>query len=556
MIVDVRISDLLDLIGRKLTLEELEESLFLLKCELERVVDGIATIEVNPDRVDMLSTEGIARALRGFLEIEIGAPRYRVHPSKWRAIVDSSVAKVRPYLACGIVRGLNLTSDLIAEYMQFQERLTSTFGRNRKKASIGLYALDLITPPIYYRTASPSSIKFIPLEGKEIMTAIQILRCHPKGQEFGAILKGYSQYPVLIDAEGQVLSLPPVINSNDLGRIDETTKNLFVEVTGTHKATTTQALNIMIAALAERGGRIAAVETVYSQDVERLPNLSHLKRSISLAYINTIIGYKLDGPTVAHCLARMRVNSTSRGDILRVAIPPYRVDILHDVDIVEDVAIGYGFNRIEPTLPNTMTIGSELPMTTFRRTIRDLMVGLGYQEIWTYVLTNTRTLFEKMNRSPSKIVEISNPKSTEYHITRDTLLPGLLAFLGENIAQELPHRIFEAGDVVVVDSKAETQTRTRPHLAAVTVDSRVDITKLKAELFSLLQNLGLTAEVVPISAPSFINGRVGALHVAGRQIGIIGEVHPTVLMNFGVEAPCVGFELELVAEWASQKPSI
>ncbi|MFX1474701.1 MAG: phenylalanine--tRNA ligase subunit beta [Promethearchaeota archaeon] len=551
MIVDVRISDLLNLIGKQLTLEELEENLFLLKCELERVVDGIATIEVNPDRVDMLSTEGIARALRGFLEIEMGVPKYRVYSSKWQAIVESSVADVRPYLACGIVRGVDLTSDLIAEYMQFQERLTSTFGRSRKKASIGLYELDLIKPPIYYRTASPNAISFIPLEGTDVMTAKQILRSHPKGQEFGVILEGFSQYPVLIDSEGQVLSLPPIINSNDLGRIVDTTRNLFVEVTGTHKPTTIHALNIMIAALAERGGRIAAVETVYPQGAERLPNLSPQRRSVSLSYVNTVLGYQFDGPTVAHCLARMRMDCTSRGDTLRVAIPQYRVDILHDIDIVEDIAIGYGFNRIEPTLPNTMTIGGELPMTTLRRTIRDLMVGLGYQEIWTYVLTNIRTLFEKMNLPPSQIVEISNPKSTEYHVARDRLLPGVLAFLGENSAQELPQRVFEAGDVVIVDSKAETQTQTLLHLAAALVDSRVDITKLKAELFSFLQNLGLTAEVTPISNPSFIDGRVGAIHVAGRKIGIIGEVHPVVLANYGIEAPCMGFELEIIADWAS-----
>ncbi len=551
MIVDVRVSDLLDLIGRKLTLEELEENLFLLKCELERVDDDIATIEVNPDRVDMLSTEGIARALRGFLEIEMGAPKYRVRPSKWQAIVDSSVAKVRPYLACGIVRGVKLTSDLIAEYMQFQERLTSTYGRNRKKASIGLYALDLIKPPIYYRTASPDSIRFIPLESKEVMTAKQILRIHPKGQEFGSIIEGYSKYPVLIDAEDQVLSLPPVINSNGLGRIVDTTRNLFVEVTGTHKPTTIHALNIMIAALAERGGQITAVETVYPQSVERLPNLSPLQRSVSLTYINKILGYQLDVSTVAHCLARMRMNCTARGDNLRVVIPRYRVDILHDIDIVEDVAIGYGFDRFEPTLPSTMTIGRELPITTLRRTIRDLMVGLGYQEIWTYVLTNTRTLFEKMNCQPNKIVEISNPKSTEYHVTRDRLLPGLLSFLGENSAQELPQRVFEAGDVVIVNSKAETQTETIPHLAAVLVDSRVDITKMKTELFSFLQNLGLTAEVTPITNSSFIVGRVGALQIAGRRVGIIGEVHPVVLANFGIEAPCAGFELEISAKWAS-----
>ena len=550
MLVDVRISDILNLIGRNLSNEELEENLFLLKCELERIEGDIATIEVNPDRTDMLSTEGIARALRGFLEIELGAPKYRVSSSKWQAIVEPSVEKVRPYLACGIVRGVNLDSDLIAEFMQFQERLSGTFGRNRKRISIGLYVLDLIKPPIYYRTLSPDAIHFVPLESNEAMSAKQILRHHPKGQEFGAILKGYSQYPVLLDAENQVLSLPPIINSDDLGRIVETTENLFVEVTGTHKLATHQALNTMITALAERGGRLSAVETVYPSGAERHPNLSLQQRVVSLAYINGILGYDFDAATVAHCLARMRMNSRSRGEKLVVSIPRYRVDILHDVDIVEDVAIGYGFDRFESTLPSVMTIGGELPMTTLRRTLRDLMVGLGYQEIWNYVLTNAGALFEKMNLPSQEIVEVENPKSLEYHVARNSLLPGLFAFLGGNTEQELPQRIFEVGDVVLVDPKAETCTRTSLRIAAATVNSRVDITRLKAEFFSLINNLGLDAKVEVTTHHSFIEGRVASLFVKGKYVGILGEVHPTVLENFGVEAPCVAFEFEVGDDWS------
>lgn len=555
MIVDVRISDLLHLLGKPVTLEELEETMFLLKCELERGVGDMVAVEVNPDRVDMLSTEGIARTLRGFLEIQTGAPRYRVDRSNWQAIVDSSVAGVRPYLACGIIRNISLTTELIAELMQFQERLTSTFGRNRKKTSIGLYVLDLIKPPVYYRAVPPDAIRFVPLGLEEPMSASRILREHPKGQEYGSILEGQPRYPVLVDAAGQVLSLPPIINSNDLGRIVENTANLFVEVTGTHKLTTLQTLNIMVTALAERGGAISTVETVYSDHTEILPDLSLRRRDIPLAFVGQMIGYSLDSSAVGRCLGRMRMDCVPRGKEVRVGIPAYRVDILHDVDIVEDVAIGYGFNRIEPTLPRTMTVGSELPRTTLLRTIRDLMVGLGYQETRSYVLTNEKTLFEKMNRRVEKVVEIANPKSQEYHLARNSLLPGLLTFLGENTAQELPHRIFEVGDVVVVAARAETCTRTVGHLAAATADSRVDLTRLKAELFSLLRNLGLSGKVKPTTDPSFIEGRVGTVEVGAGGVGVFGEIHPAVLVNFGVEAPCIAFELEIADEWATSPPT-
>lgn len=552
MNVDVRLLDLLALVGCDLSQEELEESLFLIKCEVDNISNGIITIEVNPDRVDLLSTEGIARALRGFLEIETGAPKYTVRKSDWQAIVDPSVKKVRPFLACGIVKNLQLDDDLIAEFMQLQERLTGTFGRNRKRTSIGLYVLDLITPPVHYRTESPDDIKFIPLEYYTPLTARQILSQHPKGQEFGKIIKDFPKYPVLVDAENKVLSLPPVINSNDLGRLVVDTKDVFVEVTGTHKLTTLQTLNIMITALAERGGIIEDVEVVYTKESERLPNLRFQQRDVSLNYINKIIGYDLDGTAVMKALGRMRIDSSVHGDTVQVKIPAYRMDILHDVDIVEDVAIGYGYDRFEPTTPQLMTLGRELPLTTLLRTIRDLMIGLGYQEIHNYVLTNTLDLFEKMNRPMKEVVEIANPKSMEYHVARNSLLPGLLAFLGENTAQELPHNIFEVGDVVTLDSDAETCTRSTPHLAAASVNSRVDITVFKAELMTLLGNLGLSAKVRKTSNVSFIKGRVANLFIEGIPVGIMGEIHPVVLKNYSIEAPCVAFELEILADWIIQ----
>jgi len=554
MNVDVRLSDLMQLIGQDLPLEVLEDRLFLLKCEIDQVVNDIVTIEVNPDRVDMLSTEGIARALRGFLGLEGGAPSYPVKKSTWQAIVDSSVSAIRPYLACAIVRTISLDDDLIAELMQLQERLTGTFGRNRKRASIGLYVLDLIKPPIHYTTASPNEIRFPPLEYEEVMTAREILRVHPKGQEFGPIIRNHPRYPVLLDAKNQVLSLPPVINSNDLGRIFETTKNLFVEVTGTHKLTTLQSLNIMVAALADRGGRLEDVEVVYSDHRERLPDFSLQERQVALEYIRRMVGYDFDGATVKEALSRMRINSAVQANNVQVGIPAYRVDILHDVDVVEDIAIGYGYDRIEPTLPKTMTVGRALPLSRLCQAIRDLMVGLGYQEIRNYVLTNTRVLFDQMNLSTKSVVEIENPKSMEYHVVRNSLLPGILAFLSENTAQELPHRVFEVGDVVLIDPQAETCTQTLPYLAAATVNSRVDITVLKAEIMTFLGNLGLTGKVKSITHGSFIEGRVASLHVGRKKIGYFGEIHPMVLQNFGIEAPCVAFELVILEDWINPAP--
>jgi phenylalanyl-tRNA synthetase beta chain len=262
MIVECRIDDLLSLIGKKLTLKQLEDRLFMIKAEVEKIEGNIIEIEVNPDRQDMLSTEGIARAVRSYLQLETGLWDYQAKKSGKQIIVKPGLSKIRPYICCSIIKGIPSDDEVIKEYMHLQDALTSTHGRNRRKASIGLYVYDELEFPVIYGPQTPSKIKFVPLGYGYEMDGPEILEDHEKGREFGAIIEHYKKWPLLYDSKGQVLSLPPIINSNDLGRMTTETRNLFVEVTGTHLPTVHQALNIITASLAERGGKIESVTVV------------------------------------------------------------------------------------------------------------------------------------------------------------------------------------------------------------------------------------------------------------------------------------------------------
>ncbi|MFW9844524.1 MAG: hypothetical protein ACFFEV_08105 [Candidatus Thorarchaeota archaeon] len=299
MIVECRIDDLLAMIGKKLTLEKLEDTLFLIKAEVEKVEGNIIEIEVNPDRQDMLSTEGIARAVRSFLKLETGLWKYPVKKSGNDVIVKPGLSKIRPFICCSIVKDVPADDELIKEYMHLQDALTSTHGRNRSKASIGLYVYDDIEFPVIYGPQKPEKIKFVPLGHEEEMDGPAILKDHEKGVEFGHIIQDHKKWPLLYDSKGQVLSLPPVINSNSLGRMTVETKNLFIEVTGTHLLTVQQALNIITASLAERGGIVESVTVVYpDESTDVTPDFKPDKRTLKINDINELIGLELSNQQI------------------------------------------------------------------------------------------------------------------------------------------------------------------------------------------------------------------------------------------------------------------
>ncbi len=547
MIVTVDKKELMKLIGEKLSVKKLEDTLFLMKAEVERVDGNEIQIEVNPDRQDMLSAEGIARAVRAFLEIETGLKEFPVVKSGKKILVGKGLEKIRKYISCGIVLDVEINDNLVKEYMALQEALTATHGRNRRKASIGLYVFDDIKFPIHYTLRKPEKISFEPLGQEDVMDGKAIIEQHEKGIEYGQIISNYPKWPLLVDSDDQVLSLPPVINSNTLGKITEKTTNIFVEVTGTHLPTVDQALNIMVTSLAQRKGSIQSLSVVYPDGTKQTtPDLRPLKMSVTKQEVTELLGLDLDDAEILKSMGRVGYNATIKGKKIAVEAPAYRTDILHPVDVIEDLAIGYGFDRIIPTMPSSMTQGKLQGITRLKNKVRDLMVGMEFQEILSYIMTSPITLTEKMLREDSMVVT-TNPRSRDYSVLRNSLLPILMDFASLNQHADMPQRIFEVGDVVVPNEAKETRTDQIPSVCGLVTAVKVNITDLMKDIGYLLRNLDLDEKFKFVASddPTFIKGRTAHIVVNDKVVGVFGEIAPEVLNNFGITSPTVAFELRL-----------
>jgi len=542
--VTISLSDLVGLLGRELSLEELESLLFLHKCLVERVEGGELSIEVNADRPDMLSAEGIARALKLFMGLE--RPReYEAAEGDVVVRVDPSVLKVRPFILCALIRDVKLSDEAVRQLMLLQEKLHSTYCRNRAKASIGLHDMDAVGRELVYAALPPREIRFTPLGEVEEMSGDEVLERVEKGREYAFLLKGFDRYPILRDSEGRVLSMPPIINSS-LTKVTPSTRNLFIDVTGVDFETVSRALNVVALNAAERGGFLEKVKVAYPDRLLASPLLDTSSIRLELSLINGLLGLNLSAKEVVASLERMGYVATASEEVVEAQPPPYRCDILHPVDVVEDVAIGYGYDKITPIRPPRTQMGSLLSVTKLAKRVRDIMVGLGFQEVVSYTLTSPEVLSRDMLLERVDAVTLENPISHEYSCLRTWLIPILLSFLSHNKHVELPQKIFECGDVVLLDPLSSTSTRVEKRLAAAICDRKVGYEDVQANLYALLHNLGLQAwSIKPLNHPSFIEGRVASLVVEDVEVAMLGEIHPAVLARFEIQNPTACFELSL-----------
>ncbi len=545
-VITFKLDELKRLLGTSLKIEELSELLFNLKGEVEQVASGEISVEVTPDRPDLFSVEGIARALKGLLGIEAGIPSYQVVNGSIRVYVTDDVKQVRPAFSTAVVKGLKVDDELIKELMEFQEKLHQTIGRNRRKVSIGIHDLDKVTPPIIYTAKKPENIRFIPLGENVEMNALEVVQKIEKGRTYGYIISSFEKWPVLLDAKGNVLSMPPIINS-ELTRVTEETRNLFIDVTGTDEEMVRKTAVIIACNLAERGATIETVEVVKANLTEVHPCLEERYLDVSVKRVSRLLGIQVTPRYAVKLLRKMRLEAKQIDeDVVRVYIPPWRVDFLHEVDVAEEVAMAHGYNRVEPSLPDIMTIGEELKLNEVTNKVRDLMVGMGFQEVINYMLTNKETLFKNMLTPEQPVVEVEKPVSERYTVLRTWLTPGLLAFLGRNTHEPYPQKVFEVGDVVLIDEKSETKTKDERRVAAAVTDYSVSYEDIQAPLYTLLNLLDVEFDVTECNHPSLIPGRAAnILDRDGRVIGFLGEVKPEVLLNFKVISPVAVFELSL-----------
>jgi phenylalanyl-tRNA synthetase beta chain len=535
--------------------EKLDWLLAFVKSEVKlfNEQEGVASIEIkDTNRPDLWGVEGLARAVRGFLNLEKGPRRYDAAEPLLDVNVDAQLTTIRPFICCSVVKDVKFTDTIIRGLMHLQDKLDQTYGRNRQKTSIGIYDYDLISPPLSYTVTKPEATSFVPLGFEEKMNLAEILERHPKGVEYGHIVKGHRVYPILLDAKRKVLSFPPVINSNDLGRVTEETRNLLVEVTGTLHKTVLNTLNLVTLALVDRGGKAYAARVrypdgaFYSYRTVVTPDFSGKRVDLSVDYANNVLGLQLGAEQMADLLltAGLGVEKVS-DDVLTVVVPCYRVDVMHQVDLVEDIAIAYGYNNIEPFWRELPTTGRARPEQRLVDVAREFMVGLGFQEVLTYTLTSPESLFDKMNREETRIVEVANPKVVTMSCLRNWLLPSLMEFLGCNQSVEFPQKIFELGKVTLLDEARETKTRDEEWLAAATTHPTASFSEIKSVLDAFFMNLGVEWQIRETVHPSFIEGRVGAAVVDGVAVGVLGEMHPIVLESWKLENPVAAFEINM-----------
>ncbi|UCC33845.1 MAG: phenylalanine--tRNA ligase subunit beta, partial [Candidatus Bathyarchaeota archaeon] len=397
--------------SRSLSVKEMAEWLPWLGVDIEEVGPDYVKIEFNPNRIDLGSYAGAARAFSGLMEWAAGLPEYAVEAGDAILNIDSSVSEVRPYMLGAIIRDIRLDDESVKELMEMQEDLHWGIGRDRKKASIGVHNLDSVEPPFTYTTANPDATRFVPLEKTEEMSLREILEEHEKGIAYSHLLDQASTYPLLVDDEERVLSMPPIING-ELTRVDGQTKNLFIDVTGTDYNAVTRGLNVLVTALADMGGIIESICVKYPDHTVVSPDLSPQKMRLQVGYANKLLGLKLSEAEAVASLRKCRLDArrVSEG-VLEVSIPAYRIDILHMIDLVEEVAIGYGYYRLEPTKPATVTTGKRHRANEMARSARQIMIGLGFIEAMNFILTNEITHYERMRQKDGEAMRLANPVS-------------------------------------------------------------------------------------------------------------------------------------------------
>jgi phenylalanyl-tRNA synthetase beta chain len=510
-------------------------------------------------RPDIFDPGGMARYIRGYLGVQTGLVDYPLSAARLRVQVDPQLSNEdswRPYISCAVVRGVQLDHNSIKMVMNLQEDLHWALGRDRKLASIGVYDLDTLRGEVFhYDAVAPDELTFVPLgfppdNPNSAITPAEILAQHKTGQAYAHLLKPLKKYPLLRDGEGTVLSMPPIINSEST-RVTMNTRQFFIDVTGLSQRTVDRALNIMVTSLKEIMPEIQ-IECVMIEapdGVRITPELAPTEMTVDVAEAAATIGTDLNTAQLAELLESMGhgVDEAGGAERISVLVPAYRNDVMHPVDLMEDAAIAYGYDNLTPSLVPTFTVGAPRPIEEESATARRIMTGLGFHQVITLVLTSEPAAFEKWRTPPHpQAVRIDNPVSTEQTICRVSILPGLLETLAINKQYDLPQYLFEVGDCCYVDEQTETGAREERLLAAAMIGTHVGYADIRAVADAFTHEMAGECRIAALDHPSFIPGRAAALtDTDGRQIGMMGEVHPEVLESYGLKHPVSVLELSL-----------
>lgn len=528
-------------------LNELIDFLPYIGLDIEGIDNETIRVEYNPNRPDFASGYGIVRALKGILNIETGIPKLQLFKSNiYKIYVESSVKQVRPVIVALVAKKNGVhDNEIIKQLISIQEDLHNGIGRRRKKASIGIHDLDTIKFPITYKTVS-DDFSFVPLGVVSSNTIKQILNEFDSGRQYGHILEKSNRYPILVDEDNNVLSFPPIINGN-VTKVTPETKNLFIEITANNQKTAEDILAILAITFHDIGFEIHNVSIKNSGMIEFTPKMDTLSIDVDVSYINSILGLELTRKEIVLFLKKSRLDAYAADedtDIITCVVPRYRTDILHAIDIVEEVAIGYGVYNLKPTMSAWNSVGQKNSLSIYFDIVRRTLAGLNMLEVVNFSLVNKNSQYELMGlKTPDNVLTVDATKSKDHEVLRASMIPSLLQSLSHNVHSQYPQKLFEIGKIFYRDNTIKEIWC----LAAVIAHNDADFTEIKSIMQTFLKG-AFDKDVFTQENPNsfFIEGRSARVILDKKHnIGIIGEVTPLAIDNFKIRVPVSAFELNL-----------
>jgi phenylalanyl-tRNA synthetase beta chain len=512
--------------------------------DIEGVDKDIVRVEYNPNRPDLSSDYGVARALRGLLEIETGMPKFKLAGKSGLAVtIEATVRKIRPYSIAFVAKNGRLDDETLKQLIIMQEDLHNGVGRNRKKASIGIHNLDVIKFPVTYKTVKGDH-SFRPLDEPSELSVNQILKDLEIGKQYGQILSAFDRYPLIVDSTGLVLSLPPIINGQST-KVNDKCRNLFVEVTATDQKTAEDMLAILAITIYEAGFEIRTVSIDSGKRKIETPQMKPKVISADIGYVDSILGLTLDAKQIIACLKKSRLDAKAVANKIICTIPRYRIDISHPIDISEEVAIGYGIYNLEPKFPNSLTTGKRDSLSIYLNAIRETMIGLGMIESLSFLLTSKDVQYKAFGILSKDELSVEGSKSKEHEILPNSLVPLLLQSLSYNIHEQYPQGLFEIGKTFV---KSYSTIEERWSISAVVAHADASYTDIKSRMQALLRScFGKEAITRASTNHMFMEGRCAEVIFDSKPIGVLGEIIPIALENFKLRVPVAAFEINLLA---------
>ena len=579
--------------------EELKSDLFGLGLEFEgETDDGLLQFEFGPDRLDRLSVEGVARSLRYHYGDDRGVRVPDTNDPDFTFVVDGDVPDERPYVTGAVVRGVDLDDAALESLIQLQEKLHATMGRKRAKGAIGIHDLVAIKGDtlseeseaprtsevasgqrsrasdgnsITYTGIAPDGDTFVPLDSDRELTPDEVLNEHATGRTYANLVADYDRYPAIYDELG-LFSFPPVINGRRT-EVSTDSRDLLIELTGTDQWTIDRMCAIICYALSARGATIEEVTVEYAGGTDaggrtlRRPDFEVRTKSVTHDRIETMLGVDLDERAVIDLFERSGLDAvvaSEDGDAAAtdesadtaydVSIPPYRVDVLHPLDLVDDVGRAYGFDELEPRYPDVGTVGGRHERSRLEAATRDVLTGLGFEDLLNFHMTAEGEVYDRMHVAPGTDVlgggdpvEITEPYSADYTILRPWALPSLVMVLENNTHRAYPQDLAEVGLVAERDDAVNTRVAESRHVAGVLARTDATYEDAKARLQAICRSFGADLETPPSEHPSFMDGRTASVVIDGERVGVVGELHPAILVEHDLELPVAGFEFELEA---------